>query len=47
MLMPNFGGTNKEYYGILDSGLLCIQLYSHGGFFEKGSGRQKRGIASI
>ena len=24
MLMLNFGGTNKEYYGIFDSGLLCI-----------------------
>ena len=24
MLMQNFGGTNKEYYGIFDIGLLCV-----------------------
>ena len=23
MLMQNFGGTNKEYYGIFPSGPLC------------------------
>ena len=24
--MQNFGGTNKEYYGIFESGLLLLQL---------------------
>ena len=28
MLMQNFGGTNKEYYGIFESGL-CGFILSH------------------
>ena len=24
MFMQNFGGTNKEYYGVFESGLFCL-----------------------
>ena len=26
IFMQNFGGTNKEYYGIFESGLLCLWI---------------------
>ena len=29
MLMPNFGGQKKEYYGIFESGLLAITCDIH------------------
>ena len=31
MLMQNFGGTNKEYYGIFESGPLLVtgRIYGH------------------
>ena len=28
VFMQNFGGTNKDYYGIFESGLLTIYTYA-------------------